>query len=105
MSSFIKHSKRVSNFVLEMYHIIPLVFYKQYHGRFGHSFETLQLFIFYGKDILLAKRNILQEIIEMCLFSMKLPEDVDSCEGIFLLQSLILSLGNSLNESHLRAII
>lgn len=34
----------------------------------------------------------------MCLFSMKLNSDIDSCEGVYLLHSVILSTGKFLQE-------
>lgn len=98
MTSFIRHFKNVGKYVLEMYKLIPLFFYKQYKGRFGHSFQALQLFIYYGSDLLCQSKALLREIMEMCFFSMKLNSDIDSCEGVYLLHSVILSTGKCLPE-------
>lgn len=41
---------------------------------------------------------MLREVMEMCLFSLKLNSDTDSCEGVYLLHSVILSTGKGLPE-------
>jgi len=49
MSAFIGKSHQVTQNQLKMFEIIPKVFYNQYKAVFGHSFETMQTFIYYGK--------------------------------------------------------
>lgn len=57
-----------------MFEIIPKIFYNQYACRFGHSFHTLQLFIYYGSDVLNNNLAAVQAIIEMGLTSISTLE-------------------------------
>lgn len=62
MAMLIQSRKAVSNFALEIYRIITLVFYKEYQGRFGLSFHALQLLIYYGSATLTLKKDILRQM-------------------------------------------
>jgi hypothetical protein len=73
-----------------------MVFYKQYNCRFGQAFQAIQLLIYYGQHLLVNRKGMLEEIIQMCMHSMKLDHEVDSCEGVLLLHSLVMSVGNSI---------
>jgi len=63
MSSFISKSKSVTQSELVMFEIIPRLFYTQYERRFGHAFETLHIFIFYGSGILASAPQAISTII------------------------------------------
>lgn len=105
MSSFIKRSKQITQNQLQMFDIIPKLFYSSYEKIFCHSFDTLQAFIFYGKDILSSTPKAMKTIIEMGITSMNMLEgkdivykEADNCEGVLVLQSLILSCGKSFDN-------
>ena len=90
---------------LKMFEIIPKIFYNQYMGIFGHSFQTMQVFIFYGFSILKEYPAAIQSIVHMGLTSLshtkyktKLLSESDNCEGVLLLQSLIIQCGLSINN-------
>ena len=70
LSSFIKKSKSITQNQLIMFDIIPKLFYSSYHKQFGHAFETLQFFIFYGGQILAGNIQAIKTIIEMAVTSM-----------------------------------
>lgn len=53
MVSFIKHSQKISKFIIALFRLIPSHFYGQYAGKFAHSFQALQWFIFYGRSTLI----------------------------------------------------
>ncbi len=53
-----------------MFDIIPKLFYSSYEKLFCHSFDTLQAFIFYGKDILSSSPKAIKTIIDMGITSM-----------------------------------
>lgn len=46
-----------------MFDIIPKLFYSAYEKKFGQTFETLQIFMFYGKDILFTNIAAIKTII------------------------------------------
>lgn len=52
-----------------MFEIVPKIFYGQYSCRFGQAFHTIQLFIYYGSDILRSSLAAVQAIIGMSLSS------------------------------------
>jgi hypothetical protein len=53
MTSFIQNSQKISNFIVGLFQLIPSIFYGQYKGKFGHSFQAMQMLIYYGKNVLL----------------------------------------------------
>lgn len=71
MTSFIRKSKNVTQNELIMFEIIPKLFYTQYKRLFGHSFETLHIFILYGSNILASAPQAMNVIIDMCICSME----------------------------------
>jgi hypothetical protein len=86
-----------------MFEIIPKIFYGHYKAVFGHSFETMQTFIYYGKDILKTAPAAINSIIHMGLTSIFSKEyknrkllESDNCEGALLIQSLIIACGFSI---------
>ena len=52
-----------------MFEIIPKIFYGQYACRFGQAFHTIQLFIYYGSDVLRNSMNAIEAIIKMGISS------------------------------------
>jgi hypothetical protein len=107
MSSFISKSKKVTNSELTMLEIIPNLFYSQYKHRFGHAFETLHVFILYGSNILAVAHEAIKAIIDMAICSMNTiiideepRNEAENCEGVLLLQSLILSCGNAFSTEN-----
>ena len=70
LTSFINLSKQITNNQLIMFDIIPKLFYSTYHKNFGHSFETLQIFIYYGGEILKSNPAAVKAMIEMGITSM-----------------------------------
>lgn len=102
MSSFIKRAQAVTQNQLNMFDIIPRLFYNQFDHMFIFSFETLQIFMFYGSNILSAAPQAMQTIIDMGVASMNTIQgktrrhnEAENCEGVLIIQSLILSCGNS----------
>ena len=57
-----------------MFEMIPKLFYGQYDKMFVHSFETLQIFMFYGSKILSSAPQAMQMIIDMGITSMETLE-------------------------------
>ena len=53
-----------------MFEYIPKIFYNKYEYTFGHAFNTLHIFMFYGKDILSSAPIAMKEILKMCKASM-----------------------------------
>ena len=53
----------------KMFEIIPKIFYNQYFCRFGQAFHTIQLFIYYGSDILRMAFPAVKAIVEMAMTS------------------------------------
>lgn len=85
-----------------MFDIIPKLFYSSYNRQFGHSFETLQIFINYGGEILKNSPQAIRTIIEMSIASLTAVEEkgrrrteADNCEGVILLHSLMLACGKT----------
>jgi hypothetical protein len=102
MSSFIRKAEKITQNQLQMFDIIPKLFYSTYHRQFGHSFETLQIFINYGGDILNNSPQAIRTIIEMAIGSFTAEEEkgrrrteADNCEGVILLHSLMLACGKT----------
>ena len=71
MTSFIRKSKAVTQNQLIMFDIIPKLFYNAYNRLFLESFETLQVFILYGSDLLAGAHQAMNIIIDMCIVSME----------------------------------
>lgn len=46
-----------------MFDIIPKLYYSSYNKQFGHAFETLQIFIYYGGQILAGNPQAIKGII------------------------------------------
>ena len=57
-----------------MFEIIPKIFYGQYACRFGQAFHTIQIFIFYGSDLLRASFNAIEAIVKMSITSITTTE-------------------------------
>lgn len=57
-----------------MFEIIPKLFYTQYEHRFGHAFETLHMFIYYGNVILASAPQAIKSIIDMAVCNMNTIE-------------------------------
>jgi len=53
-----------------MFEIIPKLFYSQYEFAFGHAFETLNIFILHGSQIIIAAPQALKAIIDMAVCCM-----------------------------------
>ena len=70
LTAFIRKSKQITHNQLIMFDIIPKLFYSTYDKQFGHAFETLQIFIFYGGQILTSNLQAMKSIIEMTGASM-----------------------------------
>ena len=105
MSSFIKKAEAVTQNQLVMFEIIPKLFYNQYDHMFAHSFETLQIFMFYGSNILGGAPQAMKMIIEMGINGMdtiktkkRTKNEAENCEGVLILHSLMLSCGNSFSH-------
>ena len=54
-----------------MFDIIPKLFYNIYNQLFLTSFETLQVFILYGSNVLEAAPQAMEIIIDMCICSLE----------------------------------
>lgn len=52
MASFIQRFEKITGLVLALFRLIPNIFYGDYNGSFGHSFQVLQMLIYYGRDAL-----------------------------------------------------
>lgn len=57
-----------------MFEIIPKIFYGQYNCRFGQAFHTIQLFIYYGSDILKSSYKAIEAIVNMSITSITQSE-------------------------------
>lgn len=66
--------KRVTENQQKMFEIIPKIFYGQYNCRFGQAFHTIQLFIFYGSDVLKNAFPAIEAIVKMCVTSITQTE-------------------------------
>lgn len=84
-----------------MFEIVPKIFYGQYCCRFGQAFHTIQLFIYYGSDVLRNSFNAIEAIVRMALTSITQTEykkkpigECENCEGVLILQSLIVKCGD-----------
>lgn len=84
-----------------MFEIIPKIFYGQYNCRFGQAFHTIQLFTYYGSEILKSSFNAIEAIVKMCITSITQKEynkkpigENESCEGALILQTLVTKCGD-----------
>jgi len=84
-----------------MFEIVPKIFYGQYYCRFGQAFHTIQLFIYYGSNVLRDSFNAVDAIVRMCLTSISHTEykkkpigECENCEGALILQSLVVKCGD-----------
>lgn len=68
-SSFIEKGKKVTVNQQKMFEIIPRIFKNQYNCRFGQSFHAIQLFIYYGSDVLSQNYPAIESIVDMSLIS------------------------------------
>ena len=101
MTSFISKSGSVNQNELIMFEIIPKLFYSKYEYSFGHAFQTLNVFILSGSQIIIGSPQALKAIIDMavcCMNTVKTEKSIknegENAYGVILLQSLILSCGN-----------
>lgn len=53
-----------------MFELIPKIFYNQDHCHFGQSFNTINIFIYYGANTLANAPKAIQAIIEMAVANM-----------------------------------
>jgi hypothetical protein len=93
-TSFIKKCKKITANQLSLFECFSKIF-ERYGYTFGHMFETMSYFIFYGSDILKGSPNAVDYAVQICIKSVMLPEspkanEADQCQGALLLQSLII---------------
>ena len=98
--AFMKKTETITNNQLLIFDIIPKLFYSSYHKKFEFSFEPLQLYIFYGHHIFSNTPQAIKTIIEMAIEGISTIDtkgvkynEANHCEGVLLLQSLMVGCG------------
>jgi hypothetical protein len=72
MAAFIRHSSAISQFVLSLFELIPPIVYGQYQGKFGHSFQALQMVLYHGSSSFFTDNpQVTRKILEMSLYSLQ----------------------------------
>jgi hypothetical protein len=96
----------------KMFEIVPKIFYGQYECKFGQAFHTIQLFIYYGSQILKSSPRAIQVIVDMTLTSITQTEykkkpvgEIENCEGTLILQSLVAKCGDVFSKEMWTAIL
>lgn len=71
-TSFIKRCKQITQAQLTLFECFSKIF-ERYHYTFGHMFETLSYFVFYGSEILKKSPNAVQYAVDICLKAITNP--------------------------------
>jgi hypothetical protein len=105
ISNIIKATKEVDQFELQIFSILPKTFYRS-KGRcgFSTSFHLLQSIIFFGGSVLARDEIVVRNLILLSLESInpttnsKPRNESDCLEGLFILQSLAITVGRTFKE-------
>lgn len=68
MTTFMKKSQKVSPTMIAMFPHLP-AFYDKYKGVFGSLLQTLNAFIYYGKEIIGKNSNFIEIVSLLCIIN------------------------------------
>eukprot|EP01022_Parablepharisma_sp_SALTPOND_P006054 TRINITY_DN1245_c0_g1_i1.p1 TRINITY_DN1245_c0_g1~~TRINITY_DN1245_c0_g1_i1.p1 ORF type:complete len:948 (+),score=72.74 TRINITY_DN1245_c0_g1_i1:10012-12855(+) len=83
-------------------------FFEKYGQTFGSLFQTLNAYIFYGKDVFAANKAWIELIIKLSvssLFTTKETVTLNNTEGAILAQVLLQSIGNGVLDLYIPIIL
>ncbi|CAD8125119.1 unnamed protein product [Paramecium sonneborni] len=100
ISSLIQKLQSVSQFQREILPYFSQIITKQ-SGRFGQLYETLNMYMYYGRNYFLQEQaqNIYFNLALQALMQEEAFEDVDLAEGALLIQLGIQVLQNDINQT------
>ncbi len=71
-TSFIKRCKQITTAQLSLFECFAKIF-ERYHYTFGHMFETMSYFIFYGSGVLKGSPKAVEYAVGICLKAITQP--------------------------------
>eukprot|EP01022_Parablepharisma_sp_SALTPOND_P004337 TRINITY_DN120113_c2_g1_i1.p1 TRINITY_DN120113_c2_g1~~TRINITY_DN120113_c2_g1_i1.p1 ORF type:complete len:870 (+),score=95.57 TRINITY_DN120113_c2_g1_i1:4814-7423(+) len=107
ITTLIKKHKAVSENMAKIFPVLPK-FFEKYKGVFGNLLQTLNCYLYYGKDLFVAHKDWIELVLRMAhssLFTQEQPVETNNTEGAILFQMALQTLGGGLMDQYIPNII